>query len=316
MAINKVNGENTILKDFLIQLHNYPLLSAEEEIELETIIHNPKSTEEEYNNARERMINCNLRLVVSIAKGYRNFHLSLMDLIQEGSLGLMVAVEKYNPTLINPATNRPYRFSTLAVTWIKQSISKAIADKGKMIRNPAHIIQQITAYNRAVLRLGEELGRQPTDQEVAVELNVDVNKIANYKKWKRETISIDTKIDEESDDSIVDMVADDKPLPSEVAIKADNNRIIQGVMNKLKPRTEIIMRLRYGLGKPTRKETLDLIKTKGWVEIKDADFEEQNTLEVIGEKVKLTRERVRQIEKETLAELQSNKELQGIAGRF
>lgn len=315
MAIttNRVGGENAILKDFLIQLHNYPLLSAEEEIELETIIHNPNASEEERNDARERMINCNLRLVVNIAKGYRNFHLSLMDLIQEGSLGLMTAVEKYDPSLINPTTHKPYRFSTLAVTWIKQAISKAIADKGKMIRNPAHVIQQITAYNRAVLQLSEKLGREPTDKEVAVELNVDVNKIANYKEWKRETVSLDTKIDEESDDSIVDMVPDDKPLPSEVAMEKDNNRIVQDVISKLAPRTEIIMRLRYGLGKPTRQETLDLIKTKGWTKIKDEDFDEANTLEVIGEKINLTRERVRQIEKKTLAELQSNKELQGIA---
>lgn len=310
---NRVGGENAILKDFLIQLHNYPLLSAEEEIELETIIHNPNASEEERADARERMINCNLRLVVNIAKGYRNFHLSLMDLIQEGSLGLMTAVEKYDPNLINPTTHKPYRFSTLAVTWIKQSISKAIADKGKMIRNPAHVIQQITAYNRAVANLSEKLGREPTDKEVAVELNVDVNKIANYKEWKRETVSLDTKIDDESDDSIVDLVPDDKPLPSEVAMEEDDNRIVQKVISNLAPRTEIIMRLRYGLGKPTRKETLDLIKTKGWTKIKDEDFDEQNTLEVIGEKINLTRERVRQIEKKTLAELQSNKELQGIA---
>lgn len=310
---NRVGGENAILKDFLIQLHNYPLLSAKEEIELETIIHNPNASEEERADARERMINCNLRLVVNIAKGYRNFHLSLMDLIQEGSLGLMTAVEKYDPNLINPTTHKPYRFSTLAVTWIKQSISKAIADKGKMIRNPAHVIQQITAYNHAVANLSEKLGREPTDKEVAVELNVDVNKIANYKEWKRETVSLDTKIDDESDDSIVDLVPDDKPLPSEVAMEEDDNRIVQKVISNLAPRTEIIMRLRYGLGKPTRKETLDLIKTKGWTKIKDEDFDEQNTLEVIGEKINLTRERVRQIEKKTLAELRSNKELQGIA---
>jgi RNA polymerase primary sigma factor len=181
-----------------------------------------------------------------------------------------------------------------------------------MIRNPAHVIQQITAYNRTVLRLSEQLGREPTDQEVAVELNVDINKIANYKKWKRETVSLDTKLDDESDDSVVDLVADDKPLPSEVAIEEDNNRIIQEVMSSLDTRTEIIMRLRYGLGKPTRSETIELIKTKGWDTIKDEDFDEQNTLEVIGEKIHLTRERVRQIEKKTLAELQSNKKLQSI----
>lgn len=312
MATNNMGGENAILKDFLTQLYNYPLLSADEEVELESIIHNPNATEEEIADARERMINCNLRLVVNVAKGYRNFHLSLMDLIQEGSLGLMTAVEKYDPTLLNPNTNKPYRFSTLAVTWIKQAISKAIADKGKMIRNPAHVIQQITAYNRTVLRLSEQLGREPTDQEVAVELNVDANKIANYKKWKRETVSLDTKLDDESDDSVVDLVADDKPLPSEVAIEEDNNRIIQEVISSLDTRTEVIMRLRYGLGKPTRPETIELIKTKGWDTIKDEDFDEQNTLEVIGEKIHLTRERVRQIEKKTLAELQSNKKLQSI----
>lgn len=307
--------ENTILRDFLAQLRNYPLLSQPEEIVLFKQLHDESLSDDERAEVREELINDNLRLVVHFAKDYKNFTLTLMDLIQEGTLGLMQAVDRYDVTKINEVTKMPYRFSTFAVWWIKQSIAKAIADKGKSIRNPAHVQQQLQQYNRAVQRLTLKFNRTPTDEEVAIELNVDVAKISDYKKWRMVTTSLDAKLrrgphGDDSDDTLADLVADmDSKTPIDCANDADLDAIIQAKLNRMEPRTEIIMRLRYHLGVPTRKAVWNLIKSKKW-QLTERDFVSDDTaaclpLEVVGSKINLTRERVRQIEKETLAMLRN-----------
>lgn len=305
--------ENIILRDFLVQLRSYPLLSQPEEIVLFKQLHDESLSDDERAAVREELINDNLRLVVHFAKNYKNFTLTLMDLIQEGTLGLIQAVDRYDVTKINEVSGLPYRFSTFAVWWIKQAIAKAIADKGKSIRNPAHVQQQLQNYNRAVQRLTLKFNRTPTDEEVAIELNVDVAKISDYKKWRMVTTSLDAKLSgphgDDSDDTLADLVADmDSKTPIDCANDADLDAIIQAKLNRMEPRTEIIMRLRYHLGAPTRTAVWDLVKSKNWA-LTEQDFVSDDgalmPLEVIGSKVNLTRERVRQIEKETLAMLRN-----------
>ena len=265
------------LQLFLQEAGQYDLLNAEQEIELAK-----RYKDDGDEQARELLICSNLRLVVNIAKNYNNNHLELMDLISEGTLGLITAVEKYNPDL-------GYRFSTCATPWIKQAIMKAIMDKGRSIRVPAHIFQLIGKYRQALAELTID-GIAPTDAQVAKYLEIDLDKLEDIKLWKQTTVSLSTPIGDDEEDTLEDLQADTRSeTPMQYVERKAKEEKIQSLIATLKPRTQIIMKMRYGLGNDNDPE----------------DWKREHTLEEIGSYIGITRERVRQIEKQTLSELKS-----------
>ncbi len=264
----------TTFRKYLIEIGQYPLLDGSQELEL------ARRYRDGDESAKEKLILSNLRLVVNIAKNYQNTHLSISDLVSEGNLGLMVAVEKFNPDL-------GYRFSTCATPWIKQAISKAITDKGRNIRIPAHIYQLLSKYRKALIELGAD-GHKPTDEEVARKLNVETEKVKELQNYLVDTISLETPLGTDGDETVGDLIADNHvETPYEYTEKQLTHAKILKVLQEFKPRTQQIMKLRYGIAA-------------------DGDPEEylkEHTLEEVGALVGITRERVRQIEKETLAQM-------------
>ena len=303
--------DHNIIGDYLTAISAFDLLTPEQEIELS------QKVQEGDLNARERFINCNLRLVVNIAKTYpKRGILTLMDYIQAGNDGLRKAVDRYDPSKLNPSTNAPYRFSTFAVYWIKQAINKEIADCGRSIRNPAHVIQQLSRYNAVMEASLTQEGAVPSDEAVAEKLNCGVADVENLRRWQRTTTSLDAardvKVghDDGSTITLGDLLADDGPTPDQLAREADLKRLEQRFLaeiGKEAPRTEVIRRLRYGRGLPSQ-DVLNWMKTygtkKGWTTLTADDFSrpEGMTLDEVGKRLNLTRERIRQIEKQTLAQ--------------
>ena len=306
--------DHNIIGDYLTAISAFDLLTPEQEIEL------AQKVQQGDQNARERFINCNLRLVVNIAKTYpKRGILTLMDYIQAGNDGLMKAVDRYDPSKLNPSTNAPYRFSTFAVYWIKQAINKEIADCGRSIRNPAHIIQQLSRYNAVAEELSKE-GAAPSDEAIAEKLNCGVSDVENLRRWQRTTTTSldaarDVKVghdDAGRSTTLGDLLADDGPTPDQVAREADLKRLEQRFLTEIgkeAPRTEVIRRLRYGRGVPPNQDVLNWMKTygakKGWATLTAADFSQPEgmTLDEVGKRLNLTRERIRQIEKQTLAQM-------------
>lgn len=269
------NQTTNAFRNYLIEIGQYPLLTAGEELALARAYKNDGDMA-----ARERLIKSNLRLVVSIAKNYQNQHLSILDLVGEGNLGLITAVEKFDPEL-------GYRFSTCATPWIKQAISKAITDKGRNIRIPAHIYQLLSKYRRVTAEL-EADGSRPTDEQIARKLNIEPEKVKEIKSWMQDTVSLETPLGSDSEETIGDMVADNYSVsPYEYTEKQMVHNKLLRVIGQLKPRTQQIMKLRYGIADETDGE----------------EYTHEHTLEEIGAIVGITRERVRQIEKQALADM-------------
>ena len=267
---------NNSFKDYLIEIGQYPLLNQEQELELGRRI-----KEEGDEDAREQLINSNLRLVVYIAKQYKNNYVGIEDLVAEGNLGLIAAVDKYDYTY-------GYRFSTCATPWIKQAILKALTDKGRPVRLPAHIYQQITKIKKFIETFIANNSREPTRAEIAKALGIDEEKVDSLFQWKQDTISMDMPLGDEEKNTIADTIADPNDiLPTKYVERQLMSEFVQKMISKLPARTQIIMKMRYGLGNDKDPE----------------DWKNEHTLEEIGAYLGITRERVRQIEKETIQNL-------------
>ncbi len=272
----------TALNKYMKEIGEYQLLSADEEREL---AYKMRSEDPEVAHAaKEQLINSNLRLVVSIANNYQNSHMEKLDLIAEGNLGLITAVEKYNPDL-------GYRFSTCATPWIRQAITKAITDCGKTIRIPAHIYQMLNKYRATIAEL-ESKGGKATPARIAEVMGIDVEKVADLEGWRYDTVSLETPLGDDGD-TLSDLQADTRSeTPEHFAVRKEKEEVIQDLIKTvLKPREQIVIKMRMGLGKVENGDPINWTKT--------------HTLDEVGAELNLTRERVRQIEKASLQKLKA-----------
>ncbi|GAB6118078.1 RNA polymerase sigma factor RpoD [Thermoanaerobacter brockii subsp. lactiethylicus] len=253
---------------YLKEIGKIPLLTPEEEIEL------AKRIEQGDEEAKKRLIEANLRLVVSIAKRYVGRGMLFLDLIQEGNLGLLKAVEKFD-------YRKGYKFSTYATWWIRQAITRAIADQARTIRIPVHMVETINKLIRVQRQLLQELGREPTPEELAKEMGMPEEKVREIMKIAQEPVSLETPIGEEEDSHLGDFIPDeDAPAPAEAAAFTMLKEQLMDVLDTLTPREEKVLRLRFGL-----------------------DDGRARTLEEVGKEFNVTRERIRQIEAKALRKL-------------
>ncbi len=253
---------------YLKEIGKVPLLTPEEEIEI------AKRMEQGDEAARQKLAEANLRLVVSIAKRYVGRGMLFLDLIQEGNLGLIKAVEKFD-------YRKGYKFSTYATWWIRQAITRAIADQARTIRIPVHMVETINKLIRVSRQLLQEYGREPTPEEIAREMDVPVDKVREIIKIAQEPVSLETPIGEEEDSHLGDFIPDDDaPAPADAASFMLMKEQLMGVLDTLTQREEKVLRLRFGL-----------------------DDGRQRTLEEVGREFNVTRERIRQIEAKALRKL-------------
>jgi RNA polymerase primary sigma factor len=265
------------LQLFLREAGRHPLLTAAQEVEL------AKQIERGDRQAKQRMIQSNLRLVVSIAKHYRNQGLPFLDLIQEGTLGLIRATEKFD-------WRRGFKFSTYATWWIRQAVARALADKARTIRMPVHIVERSQKLNRAERNLWSALGREPSLEEIALEANLPLQQAVEVRAAARASASLDAPVSDGNDALLGDFVAGDDPTPDELVESSLRSQVLADALRALPDRSRTVVVLRYGLG--------------------DAD---PKTLEEIGRRLGLTRERVRQIEVEALQRLATLHEMEAVA---
>ena len=253
---------------YLKEIGKVPLLSAEEEIEL------AQRMEEGDEDAKKRLAEANLRLVVSIAKRYVGRGMLFLDLIQEGNLGLIKAVEKFD-------YRKGYKFSTYATWWIRQAITRAIADQARTIRIPVHMVETINKLIRVSRQLLQELGREPLPEEIAEEMDLPVERVREILKISQEPVSLETPIGEEEDSHLGDFIQDDNvPVPADAAAFTLLKEQLVEVLGTLTEREQKVLRLRFGL-----------------------DDGRARTLEEVGKEFNVTRERIRQIEAKALRKL-------------
>jgi RNA polymerase primary sigma factor len=261
-------GEVDSLRVFLGDIGRIPLLTAAQEVAL------AKRIERGDGHARQQMIEANLRLVVSIAKRYQQPELPLLDLIQEGTLGLVRAVEKFDH-------RKGFKFSTYATWWIRQAVTRALADKTRAIRIPAHIVEKLNRITRTERRLSLQLGREPSAHEIGREVGLPAEEVERIQHSARSTVSISRPVGEGDDVELADVLADEQaPLPEDGLHEAFRSKTVRSLLESLNDRERRVLELRYGL-----------------------TGEEPWTLEEVGRELRVTRERVRQIEMASLHKL-------------
>ena len=261
------NAEDPV-RMYLKEIGRIPLLSSEEEIEL------AKRMEEGDEEAKKKLSEANLRLTVSIAKRYSGRGMQFLDLIQEGNLGLIKAVEKFD-------YRKGYKFSTYATWWIRQSITRAIADQARTIRIPVHMVETMNRVNRTSRRLLQEYGREPTPEEIAEAMNLPVERVLEISKISQEPVSLETPIGEEEDSHLGDFIPDDDiPAPADAAAFTLLKEQLMEVLDTLTDREKKVLTLRFGL-----------------------EDGRARTLEEVGKEFNVTRERIRQIEAKALRKL-------------
>ena len=271
-ALNEIKKIYQAAKGRIRQLETEEALVSAEEIK--DAVKHLDVAEEKVKRGKAELVEANLRLVVSIAKKYTNRGLQFLDLIQEGNIGLMKAVDKFE-------YKRGYKFSTYATWWIRQAITRAIADQARTIRIPVHMIETINKLIRTSRHLVQKLGREPTPEEIAERMDLPLDKVRKILKIAREPISLETPIGEEEDSHLGDFIEDKKAVsPLEAAIRYDLQRQINSALETLTPREEKVLRKRFGIGEAT-----------------------DHTLEEVGQDFEVTRERIRQIEAKALRKL-------------
>ena len=259
---------------YLKEIGRVPLLTSERERKLAEIMTDENSTEEMKNDAKNELVEANLRLVVSIAKRYVGKGMFFLDLIQEGNLGLMKAVDKFD-------YSRGYKFSTYATWWIRQAITRAIADQARTIRIPVHMVETIHKVSRYSRQMLQELGREATADEIGEKMGMSVEKVREIMKIAQDPVSLETPIGEEEDSHLGDFIPDeDTPAPSDAAATTILREVIEKELHTLTPREEHVIKLRFGLYDGRTR-----------------------TLEEVGKEFDITRERIRQIEAKALRKL-------------
>jgi RNA polymerase primary sigma factor len=266
---------------YLKEIGKTPLLTKEEEREL------AKRNEQGDEEARQRLMKANLRLVVSIAKRYvnRTPHLSILDLIQEGNVGLSRAVEKFD-------YRKGFKFSTYATWWIRQAITRALADQSRTVRIPVHMVETISKYTQTRRQLIQELGRDPLAEEIAAEMGLEVDKVRHIQKISQEVLSIETPIGDEEDSTLSDFIPDERnSTPAQLAAQALLRDLIGEILVDLTEREQKILKMRFGL-----------------------DDGVNHTLEEVGKAFGVTRERIRQIEAKALEKIREHGKVRALEG--
>ena len=277
VAVSEISTDS--LQLFLKDIGKVPLLTAAQEVEL------AKRIERGDHTAKQQMVAANLRLVVSIAKNYRNQGLPFLDLIQEGTIGLVRAAEKFD-------YRRGYKFSTYATWWIRQAVARALADKGRTIRMPVHVVEKLNKIARTERKMLAELGREPTSLELARELDIDVEEIEQIRRSAQAPVSLEKPVGDEEESEFGHFIADHSmPRPDEVAETTIRQETLRRALEMLSYRERRVLEMRYGL-----------------------DSEPPRTLDEVGRAFNVTRERVRQIEHQSLRKLQALAEAQKLRG--
>jgi RNA polymerase primary sigma factor len=291
------SGTGDLVRLYLREIGKVPLLNAEQEVDLSKRVEaglfanhklisgdemgpamrrDLKALVRDGRAAKQQLISANLRLVVSVAKKYTGRGMTLLDLVQEGNLGLIRAVEKFDYA-------KGYKFSTYATWWIRQAIGRAMADQARTIRIPVHLVEQLNRLTRQQRQLVTSLGREPTDEELAEALDISIEQVADLRRISQDTVSLETAVGDDGESVLGDFIEDaDAVVPSDAAAFGAMQDELHGVLHSLPEREREVIRLRYGL-------------VDG----------RQHTLAEVGSRLGLTRERIRQIEKETLRELRS-----------
>jgi RNA polymerase primary sigma factor len=258
------------LQLFLKDIGKVDLLTAAQEVEL------AKRIERGDHGAKQNMVEANLRLVVSIAKKYRNQGLPFLDLIQEGTIGLVRAAEKFD-------YRKGFKFSTYATWWIRQAVARALADKGRTIRMPVHVVEKLNRIGRSERKLRAELGREPTSTEIAIDLGLTLDEVVQIRRSAQTPVSLEKPVGDEEESEFGHFLTDEsEPLPDEAVDTTLRSETLQKILSQLAPRERLVLELRYGL-----------------------NGERPRTLDEVGRAFNVTRERIRQIENQTLKKLRA-----------